>query len=920
MPPSPPSKDELRTILISALSGKGNEGRDRLLSARRLHVGWLPLELAGALAYDTPYRIEDVFIFPELVDSLLVPSGTHTSMCRSNTGCGILGLVPVDKETLRKFSDALLEVSGVYRSYIGTCDPCSWHVEPCPGCIAAGDAPVRSTIVRSTETPAAWRGLLRAASQSANFLSKFDPPGDNGQCVQCLLTFLEGCSGCGQMRTAEEQSPKTLVALSEWCDDHSLQLYLLIEEEQKGGKAVTVGSRTAFTVGPAGGELLPNVIVYTQSDTHVRALNWSNSVDAYTFVKNATGLSAFGDLMADHMRRDYRAGGSPLPPNTNPNPSIPLHHKLNPHTTELTPDDCLAGGITDSTFGPESTIWRVLRDVLPTSKMILLEPLLSQAASIWHSLSPPLLASADLLGQIVIIHDNLPDRGPIDCIYEVVGFSNHASSVNLKTGEHTLLLREPANANGPAPFCLRNYGMLGEFKGFWSYAETSDIVPCMRCSCCWLPRLPQPGWTPGPLSAAFAALTGSEKWALLEACNAAGISLCSGCGLQESVIQSETMNVLGRRGRGLEASMASRPVLQWTEGGVREALERSQDLAGAGISPHLVSTHTSGLHGCGVFAECIIDKGAILGVAAGDIVDRKALKELKQKARPGSTLRIRLDERTMQLSADGSWYLVMAAPGLSSVGNVNSPSVSKRQTANAYFIQRSVPLKMSPYDDNPLYVTVVLLASLVKIEVGCEVLAAYREDYFRGPQTREWMEPRLPPLSWATLEADIPDDLDLVPFVMQHLSVSSTRCFTLYDSFAFLLGNGIVDLKMRETCKTRERAPTKETVVARAKRAFTASRVQKLLQASAAEAAGEHSYFSPTAPTVPCAPSTAHPCNIRCNAHCDATTHPLPLPTARCTQTGAKTQRIQGYPASRPTTGTVNVPSHQRSTEQPALH
>ena len=74
MPPSPPSKDELRTILISALSGKGNEGRDRLLSARRLHVGWLPLELAGALAYDTPYRIEDVFIFPELVDSLLVPS------------------------------------------------------------------------------------------------------------------------------------------------------------------------------------------------------------------------------------------------------------------------------------------------------------------------------------------------------------------------------------------------------------------------------------------------------------------------------------------------------------------------------------------------------------------------------------------------------------------------------------------------------------------------------------------------------------------------------------------------------------------------------------------------------------------------------------------------------------------------------
>ena len=328
---APPGQGELRQMIIEALGG--NDGRVHLLEATRQEVLWLPFELAGSLAFDRPYNVEDLFIFPEVVKGLVRSCSyasltRHTEHCGLCNGCGLLSLVPVDHQIFQNLASTLSSATS-YASYTGSSDLLSWHFEPCAGCVAAGDAltpvppgslshlcvaagdaPSRSTSVRSADTPLVWRTHLRAAWQTANFTGPYDPPGEDGQCVSHTLSFLSSKYSLCEDETAdmaETASHRTLQAFHEWCSQNDVKLYLLVEEEHKGSKAAAQPT-LAFCAGPSHREAISSVVVYTRSDTHVRVLTWSNSVDAFNFVKNTTGQSAPPALMVDQARRDYRAG------------------------------------------------------------------------------------------------------------------------------------------------------------------------------------------------------------------------------------------------------------------------------------------------------------------------------------------------------------------------------------------------------------------------------------------------------------------------------------------------------------------------------------------------------------------------------------------------------------------------------------
>ena len=213
--------------------------------------------------------------------------------------------------------------------------------------------------------------------------------------------------------------------------------------------------------------------------------------------------------------------------------------------------------------------------------------------------------SADLLGQIVFINaDNKSKDGPPAVgLYEVVGFSNHACGVNARTGEHTLLLRQPDH--GGEPVYLTGYGMYGKFKGYWEHVEPCDISPRLPCCFCGAPRLPLPGWTPSPFTAAFAAMTGSEKWAFMEACNAVGFSPCDVCTEEESLIELHTRNVLWRdRRAGLCTADGS-----WAGGGA--------DGAAGGTAEGAAGGGAAGGGAAGVVAGGGAADGAAGGAACG---------------------------------------------------------------------------------------------------------------------------------------------------------------------------------------------------------------------------------------------------------------------------------------------------------------
>ena len=231
--------------------------------------------------------------------------------------------------------------------------------------------------------------------------------------------------------------------------------------------------------------------------------------------------------------------------------------------------------------------------------------LLKKAYAFHRHLTEPLRVSADLLGQIVFINaDNKSKDGPPAVgLYEVVGFSNHACGVNARTGEHTLLLRQPDH--GGEPVYLTGYGMYGKFNGYWEHVEPCDISPRLPCCFCGAPRLPLPGWTPSPFTAAFAAMTGSEKWAFMEACNAVGFSPCDVCTEEESLIELHTRNVLWRdRRAGLCTADGS-----WAGGGA--------DGAAGGTAEGAAGGSAAGGGAAGVVAGGGAADGAAGGAACG---------------------------------------------------------------------------------------------------------------------------------------------------------------------------------------------------------------------------------------------------------------------------------------------------------------
>ena len=121
----------------------------------------------------------------------------------------------------------------------------------------------------------------------ANFTGPFDPPGEDGQCVSHTLSFLSSRHSLCEDETAEmaeTASHRTLQAFHKWCSRNDVMLYLLVEEEHKGSKSAAQPT-LAFCAGPSHREAISSVVVYTRSDTHVRVLTWSNSVDAFNFVK-----------------------------------------------------------------------------------------------------------------------------------------------------------------------------------------------------------------------------------------------------------------------------------------------------------------------------------------------------------------------------------------------------------------------------------------------------------------------------------------------------------------------------------------------------------------------------------------------------------------------------------------------------------
>ena len=125
-------------MIIDAMGG--SDERAHLLQAVRQQVLWLPFELAGSIAFDTPYNIEDMFMFPEIAEGLVhsaSASNNHTAGCGSCSGCGLLSLVPVDEERFNNWASSLYSASE-YAVYITRSNIHLWQLNPCQGCIAAG--------------------------------------------------------------------------------------------------------------------------------------------------------------------------------------------------------------------------------------------------------------------------------------------------------------------------------------------------------------------------------------------------------------------------------------------------------------------------------------------------------------------------------------------------------------------------------------------------------------------------------------------------------------------------------------------------------------------------------------------------------------------------------------------------------------
>lgn len=136
--PASSRQGDLRKMIIDAMGG--SDERAHLLQAVRQQVLWLPFELAGSIAFDTPYNIEDMFMFPEIAEGLVhsaSASNNHTAGCGSCSGCGLLSLVPVDEERFNNWASSLSSASE-YAVYITRSNIHLWQLNPCQGCIAAG--------------------------------------------------------------------------------------------------------------------------------------------------------------------------------------------------------------------------------------------------------------------------------------------------------------------------------------------------------------------------------------------------------------------------------------------------------------------------------------------------------------------------------------------------------------------------------------------------------------------------------------------------------------------------------------------------------------------------------------------------------------------------------------------------------------